>query len=117
MKNFLLTCLALVLAAPVFAQTLGEITGHVSDSSGAAIPGAAITLTSLSTNAARTTVSTDSGDYTFPSVPPGLYTLRTEHAGFKSAPTKGLEVRVQQTVRPDIAMRVGQVSESIEVSA
>lgn len=116
MKNILLT-LALFLAAPAFAQTLGEITGHVSDSSGAAIPGATITLTNISNNASRSTISTDSGDYTFPSVPPGFYTLRTEHAGFKTATTKNLEVQVQQTVRVDISMEVGQVSESVEVSA
>ena len=103
MKNILLASLALLLTAPAFAQTLGEITGHVSDASGAIIPAATITLTNISNNASRSTVSTDSGDYTFPSVPPGFYNLKAEHAGFKTATTKNLEVQVQQTVRVDIS--------------
>ena len=102
---------------PVCGQTLGEITGRVSDSSSAGIPGAKITLTNTSTNAVRTTSSTDSGDYTLPSVPPGFYNLKAEHAGFKSATSNNVEVQVQQTVRLDIALQVGQVSESVEVSA
>jgi hypothetical protein len=117
-KNSLLTSFALlILAVPEFAQTLGEITGRVSDASGASLTGASITLTNISNNAVRTTVSTDSGDYTLPSVPPGFYIIKAEHPGFKSATTNNLEVQVQQTVRLDITMQLGQVSESIEVSA
>jgi hypothetical protein len=108
---------ALFAVVPVFGQTLGEITGRVSDSSSAGIPGATITLTNVSTNAVRTTSSTDSGDYTLPAVPPGFYNLKTEHAGFKSATSNNIEVQVQQTVRLDITLQVGQVSESVEVSA
>jgi hypothetical protein len=105
------------LAIPVFSQTLGEITGRVSDSTFAGVPGAAITLTNINTNAIRTTSSTDAGDYTLPSVAPGIYNLKTEHAGFKSATSNNIEVQVQQTVRLDIALQVGNVSESVEVSA
>ncbi len=102
---------------PAFGQTLGEVTGRVSDSSSAGVPGAKITLTSTGTNAVRTTTTTDSGDYTLPSVPPGFYNLKTEHAGFKTATSNNVEVQVQQTVRLDIVLQVGQVSESVEVSA
>ena len=67
----------LLLTIPAVAQTFGEITGRVSDSTGASVPGASITLTSISTNASRATVSTESGDYTpvhflTTSVPPSL---------------------------------------------
>ena len=121
MKTYLLSCLAfLTLFATgglLHAQTLGEVTGRISDSSTAAVPGASITLTNVATNAARTAVSTDSGDYTFPSVPPGFYNLKTEHAGFKSVVSTNVEVQVQQTVRLDITLQVGQISESVEVSA
>ncbi len=99
------------------AQTLGEVTGRVSDASSAAVPAANITLTNIATNAVRTAVSTDSGDYTFPSVAPGFYNLKTEHAGFKTANSNNVEVQVQQTVRLDITLQVGQVNESVEVSA
>jgi len=104
-------------AASAFGQTLGEITGRVSDPSGAGVPGATVTLTSVSTNAVRTTDTTSSGDYTFPSVAPGFYNVKTEHMGFKTATSNNVEVQVQQTVRLDVSLQVGQVSESVEVSA
>jgi hypothetical protein len=111
-------CAALVISAfPLSAQTLGELTGRVSDPSGAAIAGSLVTLTNINTNAVRTAATTDSGDYSFPSLPPGFYKLKTEHAGFKSVISSDIEVQVQQTVRLDITLQVGQVSESIEVSA
>ena len=58
--------------ASLSAQNAGTISGHVSDPSGAVIPGATVTLTNTATNTSRTTVSTGSGDYTFPDVPPGV---------------------------------------------
>src|SRR3982750_2565222 len=104
-------------AIPVAGQTFGEITGRVSDPTGAAIPAAQITLTSASTNAVRDTISTDSGDYTFPAVAPGAYTVKVEKTAFKSASSTDVQVQIQQTVRLDFTLQVGQVSESVEVSA
>ena len=112
----LVTLLALS-AGNLLGQTQGEITGRVSDSTGAGVPGASITLTNTATNGTRTAVSTDAGDYTFPSVAPGDYNMKTEHAGFKTANTLNVGVQVQQTVRLDFVLQVGQVSETIEVSA
>ncbi len=112
------TCAFLVVCAtPMSGQTLGELTGRVSDPSGAAVAGSNLTLTNINTNAIRNTASADSGDYSFPSLPPGFYKLKSEHPGFKSATTDNIEIQVQQTVRLDIALQVGQVNESIEVSA
>ena len=89
MKNLKIgvVCLVLsVLATPsLFGQTFGEITGRVSDVSGAGIPRATVSLTSISTNAARTTTSSDSGDYTIPAVPPGMYNMKIEQPGFKAS--------------------------------
>ena len=118
MKQFTLAMYALVAlcATSLSGQTLGEITGRVADPSGAAVPGAVITLTNASTNGVRSTISTSSGDYAFPATTPGFYNLKTEHPGFKSATTNNIEVQVQQTVRLDIGLQVGQVSESVEVS-
>jgi len=116
-RTFLLTTLLALFSLPGVSQTLGEITGRVTDASSAAVPGSTITLTSVATNAVRATVSTDAGDYTFPSVAPGFYSVKTEHPGFKTATTNNVEVQVQQTVRLDITLQVGQVSESVEVSA
>src|SRR5579884_1185490 len=81
----LFLAISLLLSFPAFSQTLGQITGHVADASNASVAGATITLTNVATNGIRTTLSTDSGDYTFPSVPPGFYNVKTEHPGFKTA--------------------------------
>lgn len=113
----LCVCVLGILAAHLAGQTFGEITGRVSDASGAAIPAATISLTNVSTNAVRTTTTTDSGDYSFPSVPPGVYNLKTEHTGFKAASSNNVQVQVQQTVRLDFTLQVGDVSQSVEVQA
>ncbi|HEY2013742.1 MAG TPA: TonB-dependent receptor [Bryobacteraceae bacterium] len=113
----LLSAAFALFSLPAFTQTLGEITGRVTDASSAAVPGAVITLTSVATNSVRSTVSTNDGDYTFPAVAPGFYNVRTEHSGFKTAASNNVEVQVQQTVRLDISLQIGQVSESVEVTA
>jgi hypothetical protein len=107
----------LIIALPVFGQTFGEITGQVVDASGASVPGAAVTLTNVNTSANRSTISNDTGIYTFPSVPPGTYHVKTEHTGFKTAVVANVEVQVQQTVRLDFTLQLGQVSDSVEVTA
>jgi len=101
----------------VYAQTFGEVTGRVTDPSSAVIPGASVTLTNVNTNAVRSVVTTEAGSYTFPSVAPGLYRMRTELAGFKVAASEPFEVQVQQVVRLDVTLQVGQVSETVEVAA
>jgi len=76
-KNYAVLFIAAGLfATTAWSQTPGEVTGRISDPSSAGIPGAAITLTNVSTNAARTTTTTDSGDYTMPSVPPESITSK-----------------------------------------
>jgi hypothetical protein len=118
MKGFAVLLGAISLCAPLaFSQTLGQITGRITDTSATGIPGATITLTNVSTNAERSTTTTDSGDYTLASVPPGVYNLRMEHTGFATATSTNIEVQVQQTVRLDTTLKVGQISESVEVSA
>src|SRR5206468_2261159 len=90
---------------------------RVTDPSGAIIPGASITLTNVNTNAARNVVTTETGTYTFPSVSPGFYRLKTELPGFKTTVSDQVEVQVQQVLRLDVVLQVGQVSELIEVAA
>ncbi len=108
---------AIFSASGLYAQTFGEITGRVTDASGAVMPGASITLTNVNTNGVRKAVSTDAGVYTFPSVPPGAYTLKTEVSGFKAAVSDRFQVQVQQTVRLDLVLQVGQTNETVEVAA
>jgi hypothetical protein len=117
MRRFLLASSALVVlsAVPLFARTVGVITGHINDPSGAALPAANIFLTNVATNAVRTAVSTDSGDYTFPAVSLGVYNLRVERAAFKTASSNNDQVH--QTLRLDFTLEFGQITPSIEVSA
>ena len=117
MRTMLLFGAIVCFGLPVWGQTLGEITGRISDPSGAGIPDAALTLTSVTTNAVRQTTTTNDGDYSFPSVPPGIYKVKAEHPGFKTMINSNVEVQVQQTVRLDLTLQVGQVTESIEVPA
>src|SRR5438552_9833772 len=112
-----LPALLALAEAAAFGQTFGEITGRLSDSTGASVPGAVVTLTNVSTNGVRSTVSTEAGGYGLPSVPPGFYNVKVEHQGFKAAVANGVEVQVQQTVRLDFTLTVGQISESVEVRA
>jgi hypothetical protein len=116
MKRYL-GCLLALWAIPLLGQTHGEVTGHVFDSAGASAPGTKITLTNIATNAVRSTLTTDSGNYTFPSVAPGFYTLKSERPGFKTASIVNFQVQVQQTARHDFTLQVGQVTETVEVSA
>src|SRR5437016_3156054 len=109
--------LAVVSAVSVFAQPFGEVTGRISDASGAALPHARIHLTNTATNAMRETLSTDSGDYTFAAVAPGIYNIRVEQASFKTTGSSNVPVQVQQTVRLDFTLEIGSVTESVEVSA
>ena len=104
--------------APISAQgSTGRISGHVSDASGAALPGAKITLTNTATSGVRTTVSTSSGDYTFTNVPIGGYVIKAEHEGFKVATSANLQLQVAQSMTQDFSLSVGGVEQTVQVSA
>lgn len=109
--------LGFLMCAPFFGQTFGEITGEVKDSAGAVIVGARVTITNTATAAIRDTVTTPAGVYSFPSLLPGVYTVKVEHPGFRTAIESNIELQVQQTARVDITMQIGQVNESVQVEA
>ena len=116
-KLFLWALVALLLCTPAFAQTFGEISGAVRDSTGAAIPSAQVTVVNVDTNATRTAVSNEVGYFTFPALPPGTYNLKAEKVGFKTVNRTEILIQVQQSARVDVELPVGSVSESVEVSA
>ncbi|HET8549786.1 MAG TPA: TonB-dependent receptor, partial [Bryobacteraceae bacterium] len=99
------------------AQTLGTITGEVTDASGAVVAGATVTARNTATNVLRIAASNEAGVYTIPALVPGVYEVKAEKAGFKSATRSGIELQVQQTARIDFGLEVGQVTESIAVTA
>jgi hypothetical protein len=112
-----LAILCLVLCLPGFGQTFGDISGEVRDASGAVVSGATVTVRNVNTGATRTIQSNASGVYSFPSLVPGTYVVRVEKTGFKVLTRSNIEISVQQSLRLDLELQVGQVTESVEVSA
>jgi hypothetical protein len=108
---------SLLAASTLLAQTSGQISGRVVDSSGAVIANAAITLSNAATGAIRSTVTTSAGDYEFPDVQPGFYKLQATHPDFKTDTTQDVELQVQQSLRQDFTLQVGQVTQSVTVEA
>jgi len=117
MRTKLFLGLLLCFGLPLLGQTLGDISGRVTDPSAAGVPAAVVTLTNTATNAVRTADTSGEGLYTFTSVPPGIYNIKVEHPGFRTVSSTNVEVQVQQSVRLDLTLQVGQVSETVEVSA
>ena len=108
--------LSLLFTLSLLAQTeRGNITGQVTDSSGAAIPGAEITAVHLSTSVQSKTTTTTAGEYNIP-VPPGNYQVVVVAAGFKRHVRENVTVATASTVRLDAVLEVGAVSESVEVT-
>ena len=113
-------CCATTLISP--PQTRGQVvnarlTGTITDSTHAVIPGASITLTNVATGLAIKTTSDEAGAYIFPVVPPGGYTLGAEKEGFKSTLLSGIVLQVDQQARIDVSMDVGSVTTTVEVAA
>ncbi|MBI1353131.1 MAG: carboxypeptidase regulatory-like domain-containing protein [Acidobacteria bacterium] len=106
----------LCLTAAGWAQGVqGVITGQVIDPSGAAIPGAKIIATNIATNVSSATESAASGDFTLPAYP-GTYRLEAEADGFKRYRRDQVTVAASTTVRVDVLLELGSVSETVEVS-
>src|SRR5437667_3708078 len=121
LRNACGLCLAIfigfALIAPLSAQTaLATLRGVVLDQQSGALPGVAVTARQTETNTIQTAVSGAEGQYFLPNLRPGKYELTSELQGF--APTKQqLEVRVGQDLTVNLMLRVGGVSESIQVVA
>src|SRR5713226_8272217 len=113
----LIVGLLVLAAAPVSAQTFGEITGTVTDPSGAVVTGAGITVTNVATHQIRTVQSNQAGNYTVPFLVPGVYDIHAEMAGFKRAERKGLTLQVSDVARVDFALEVGEITQAVEVTA
>ncbi len=107
-----------LMPSPVSAQAVsGTILGTVRDSSGATVPGATVTLVQTATGYSRTVVSTALGEYTAPSLPTGTYSVSGELTGFKKVTLANVQLGVDQRVRIDLTLQVGQMSEVVEIQA
>jgi hypothetical protein len=93
----------------------GTILGSVQDSSGAAVPGAAVIIVNAETGLSRAAVTDSAGEYVVPSLPPGMYNASAEMKGFKKVSISGIRLNVDQKARVDLKLEVGDVTESIQV--
>ncbi len=107
-----------VCASTLVAQTpSGEISGAVTDASGAAMPGVTITLTNQATNAAREVQTNDARLYVMPAIQPGLYTLKATLSGFRTHERRDIEVQVGSAHRIAVTMEVGALAEIVRSPA
>src|SRR5436190_832311 len=95
----------------------GNITGIVTDPTGASIASAELSVINRDTNATVKLVTTSSGEYSAPNLPPGSYRIEITAPGFKHFVRQNIEVSASTTVRVDAKLQLGQVSEQVEVSA
>jgi Carboxypeptidase regulatory-like domain/TonB-dependent Receptor Plug Domain/TonB dependent receptor len=110
----------LLFLAPLscFAQVdTGAIVGDVQDSTGAAIPGAAVTATSEGTGVKHTAVTDSAGEFILSPLSLGFYTLTFERQGFKTSVQRHIEVTIQAQLKVNVALQVGAVSQSVQVTS
>ena len=100
------------------AQIVGSaLVGIAFDPTDAAVPNAQITVTNLSTQLTRSTVTDSGGHYVFPTLPPGSYSLAASGPGFQKVEIQGIDLRVGQTAAWDVHFKVGAVTEQVTAEA
>ena len=111
--------LSLLLLLPVvaMAQATGQINGIVQDTSGAVLPGVTIEATNAGTGAIRTAISGADGGFTIPLLQPGDYNVKASLSGFRTAVREGVRVTVTETARVVFDLEVGQLTETVTVTA
>ena len=101
----------------LFGQAVnGSMVGTITDRSGGLVPGAQVKITEEGTDVTRTVETDASGYYSFADVKPSTYRVAVEKQGFKTAVRSGVEVPVNATVRVDLGLEVGQVSQEVNVT-
>ena len=115
--RFVLTAATLLVSA-LFAQSpTGEIAGVVRDATGALVPDAEIAAVNQNTNEAKTTRSGGQGQYTLAQMPVGVYQITVRKSGFRTVEQKDVELSALQSLRADFHLAVGEIAESVTVTA
>jgi hypothetical protein len=119
LASMLVAVFVITLAAPIArAQVLyGSIVGSVSDASGATLPGATVTIEQAETKLTRELVTDASGIYHFTAVPSGTYTISIKMTGFRTYSRSSVPVTLNSVARVDAKLEIGQIAESVMVSA
>ncbi len=115
-RVFLFAMLTLILpGAALGQQSRGTITGTITDTSGAVVPNASVTVTNTATNTSTKTTTTVEGGYTMPFLTLGVYTVTVEAGGFKKLVRPDIEVRIGDRVALDLQLEVGGVGETVTI--
>lgn len=117
-KLFAVLLVTLIVSASGKAQVLyGSIVGNVKDKSQAVVSGATVKITHKETNKSRETLTNQDGSFNFPTVQTGTYDVVVSRQGFKTYTRSNVDVTLNNVTRADIQLEVGQVSETISVTA
>ena len=110
---------ALASIAPAWAQTASTalVLGTVTDAAGAVVPGATVDLTNTATNETKRITTNAEGQYAFPNVPPGTYTLKISKAGFATTTFSNIKLDVSKSYTYDARLEVSSGKEIVEVTA
>ena len=112
-----LSVLVFLLAAPIWAQSTGAISGSVTDTTGAALPASSVTLTNQRTNEVRREPADANGSFTFTLLPIGIYSIKAEHTGFQPYVITGATLEGQQHLTLTLALPPEGVTTSVSVEA
>jgi len=115
--NFALLLSVLLLAPEAALGQTAQITGRVADSTNAIVPDAKINVRNVNTGIENPTSTNESGYYTVPLLPPGNYEITAQKPGFRPITRFGIKLEVQEVARIDFVMEVGEITQTIEVSA
>ena len=115
-RAILLCTLALLTTSLHAQRTTGDLLGVVRDSSGAVLPGVAVSVTGPNIPRAQTAVTSETGSYRIGNLPPGIYTLTFELSGFRTSVLQGLRVNVGGTLEQNVGLELGSLAESVTVT-
>ena len=113
--RFLVVGLFLLLSAVAFAQDTATLTGTIRDPTGAALPGASVTLKNTATGIVRELTANSAGEYVAAALAPGQYNLTVTVTGFRKYQAQGVILRVAQNARIDVTLQVGNTHEEVTV--
>ena len=117
LSTSLLFAISLSLAGLVYAQTKnGNIIGQIADPAGALVPGITVTAVNETTQAQRKAVTASDDTYLFSLISAGEYTLTVEHAGFKKYVNRDVSLSVNQCLRVDVKLEIGEITSTVDVT-
>jgi hypothetical protein len=117
LHSALVVCFIAVLSSSAWGQNKASLRGTVTDQSGGVVPGAKVTLTNTGTGIARTTTTANDGSYLFDLVQVGTYKLTVDKPGFSIFLQDGIGLELNQNGRLDVALKIGQENQTVEVAA